>query len=249
MSKIININESDLKKIVKKVLTERQQINEQFITAALIVAGAYLGVNVLSSLFGSGRKGLDILKKDCRNPEKMGKKTQSDYEINNIANELETAAPSGSGLKGFFRNSDEEGIGSALKKIKSIPDFCAVETKFKENSNRDLIDSIDSAFKYETWYTGDESWNEYVYIPLKRAIDYTKKVTKEAMSDKSKVKTDDKSNTSDKVSGGGSTGGGDVAELQSILKNRGYDIGSHGVDGKFGQDTLDAVLKALKSSK
>lgn len=239
MSKIININESDLKKIVKKVLTEREQINE-FIGLTMMVAGSYLGLGVLSSLFGSGRKGLDILVKDCGNPEKMGKKTQSDYEIDSIVNELDVAAPTGEGVKSYITNSDEEGIGEALEKIKSIPDFCAVNKKFKEQTRRNLIDSIDAAFKYDTWYSGDESWDKFVYRPLKTAIDFTKSIVNKSKSDNS--------NTTDS-GGGGSTGGGDVAELQSILKNRGYDIGSHGVDGKFGPETLNAVLKALKSSK
>ncbi|MER5789510.1 serine/threonine-protein kinase [Streptomyces sp. NPDC001980] len=38
-----------------------------------------------------------------------------------------------------------------------------------------------------------------------------------------------------------------VVELQCILKARGYDIGSHGVDGDFGPDTLTAVKKFQKN--
>jgi hypothetical protein len=246
MSKIININESDLKKIVKKVLTERQQIDEILLTSlALYAAGTYLAAGVLSSLFGSGREGLDLLEKDCGNTKLMGKKTQPDSEIVRIVYELDKAAPSSEGVKSYITNSDEEGIGIALAKIKSIPDFCAVNKKFKEETRGNLIDNIDSAFKYDTWYAGTQSWDKYVYNPLKNAINFTKRANEKVKSDSSKDNTD----VSVKDSGGGSTGGGDVAELQSILKNRGYDIGSHGVDGKFGQDTLDAVLKALKSSK
>lgn len=254
MGKVININENDLKRIVKRVLNERKQLNEEFVTATLVswglyAAGAYLGLGVLSSLFGSGREGLDKLVKDCNNPDVMGKKIQSDYEINNIVNELDKAAPSGEGFAGYFRSSDEEGIGTALEKIKSIPDFCAVNKNFKAETNRDLIDSIDAAFKYDTWYAGNASWDKYVYTPLKNAIKYTKDQTEKGVE---KVEKAEEGKTGEDKSGGGSTGKnasgeGTVADLQQLLQDKGFDVGQYGVDGKFGKDTLEATLKALRS--
>ena len=259
MGKVININENDLKRIVKRVLNERQQLNEEVLTATLIgwglyAAGAYLGLGVLSSLFGSGREGLDKLVKDCGNPDLMGKKAQSDYEINSIVNELDKAAPSGEGLAGYFRQSDEEGIGTALEKIKSIPDFCVVNKNFKAETNRDLIDSIDAAFKSDTWYAGYASWDKYVYTPLKNAIKYTKNQTEKGVENVENKKeetpgeeTPGDKKTGDKKTGSGGSGDGSVSDLQKLLKDKGFDIGSHGVDGKFGVDTLAAALKALRS--
>lgn len=260
MGKIININENDLKRIVKRVLNERKQVNEEVLTATLIgwglyAAGAYLGLGVLSSLFGSGREGLDKLVKDCNNPDVMGKKTQSDYEINSIVNDLDKAAPSGEGLAGYFRNSDEEGIGTALEKIKSIPDFCAVNKNFKVETNRDLIDSIDAAFTYDTWYAGNASWDKYVYTPLKNAIKYTQNQTEKG-SENAKEETGEEGTyrgDAESKHGGGSSstesGEGTVADLQQLLKDKGFDVGKYGVDGKFGNDTLEATLKALRSLK
>ena len=256
MGKIININENDLKRIVKRVLNERKQVNEEVLTATLVgwglyAAGAYLGLGVLSSLFGSGREGLDKLVKDCNNPDVMGKKTQSDYEINSIVNDLDKAAPSGEGLAGYFRSSDEEGIGTALEKIKSIPDFCAVNKNFKAETNRDLIDSIDAAFKYDVWYAGNASWDKYVYTPLKNAIKYTQTQTEKG-SENAEEKTGEEKTKEDKFNGGGKdgvSGEGTVADLQQLLKDKGFDVGKYGVDGRFGNDTLEATLKALRSLK
>ena len=184
----------------------------------------------------------------------MGKKAQSDYEINSIVNELDKAAPSGEGLAGYFRQSDEEGIGTALEKIKSIPDFCVVNKNFKAETNRDLIDSIDAAFKSDTWYAGNASWDKYVYTPLKNAIKYTKNQTEKGVENVENKKeetpgeeTPGDKKTGDKKTGSGGSGDGSVSDLQKLLKDKGFDIGSHGVDGKFGVDTLAAALKALRS--
>ena len=257
MGKIVNINENDLKRIVKRVLKERQQLNEEVLTATLIswglyAVGAYLGAGVLSSLFGSGREGLDKLVKDCGNPDVMGKKVQSDYEIASIVTELDKAAPSGEGFAGYFRSSDEGGIGVALEKIKSIPDFCVVNKNFKVETNRDLIDSIDSAFRFDTWYAGNASWDKYVYTPLKNAIKYTKNQTEKGVENVENEKEgnyrgDAETKPGDKKTGSGGSGDGSVSDLQQLLKDKGFDIGSHGVDGKFGGDTLAAALKALRS--
>ena len=46
MGKIVNINENDLKRIVKRVLKERQQLNEQLLTAALVIGGIWAGAEI-----------------------------------------------------------------------------------------------------------------------------------------------------------------------------------------------------------
>ena len=43
--------------------------------------------------------------------------------------------------------------------------------------------------------------------------------------------------------------GNDVKELQKELKNRGYNIGKSGIDGKFGNTTRNAVIKFQKDNK
>jgi peptidoglycan hydrolase-like protein with peptidoglycan-binding domain len=56
-------------------------------------------------------------------------------------------------------------------------------------------------------------------------------------------------------SGGGNTssstasGDGSVSDLQRLLKDKGFDVGASGVDGKFGKATLAAAIKALRSLK
>jgi hypothetical protein len=42
--------------------------------------------------------------------------------------------------------------------------------------------------------------------------------------------------------------GADVRELQTLLKSLGYDIGTSGVDGKFGKDTMNAVIAFQKAN-
>lgn len=43
--------------------------------------------------------------------------------------------------------------------------------------------------------------------------------------------------------------GNDVKELQKELQRRGYNIGKDGIDGKFGNDTRNAVIKFQKDNR
>ena len=91
-------------------------------------------------------------------------------------------------------------------------------------------------------------WDEYVNRPLATAVratdDANKKVEESGEVDVDSGKSTDKS-------GGGNTASGDgsVSDLQRLLKDKGFDVGSSGVDGKFGKATLAAAIKALRSLK
>ena len=63
---------------------------------------------------------------------------------------------------------------------------------------------------------------------------------------------DEKVSGEEKPGGGSSSttsGDGSVSDLQKLLKDKGFDIGTSGVDGKFGKNTLAATIKALRSLK
>ena len=213
MGKIVNINENDLKRIVKRVLNERQQLNEE----KILNEGAYSDVE---SLFNK-----------CK-AEDHGKPKQTNSEHKRIAIEIRQAITHKTWIG--TPATDEDKLVSALKSIKSIGDLCAVNKSYSDQGYGDMLEEIDSDI------SGDEAWRVYVRLPLQGAVDGEKDSKKD--SDEGEKVSDE----GEKVSGGGS-GEGSVADLQQLLKDKGFDVGSHGVDGKFGKDTLAATLKALRS--
>ncbi len=263
-TKIIDLNENDLKRIVKKVLYERQMLNEEPLTglavAGLITqavmwgAGAYISANLISGWASGKRKGLDAIARDC-GTDAMGKPTLSKEKIVSISNELVEAAPSGSGLGGYFTNSSEKGIGEALGKIPTIPDYCAVRSEYEKATGEKLEDNIEAAFSMDEWWSGSEAWNKYVYQPLRPAKEKSEKATEEIVNkvkkevekkeeekdEDSEVKKDEDSEV--KINGGGNEG---VKDLQKLLEDNNFEVGSKGIDGKFGPDTRGAVFDALE---
>lgn len=235
MGKIVNINENDLKRIVKRVLNERQQLNE---IAPLVLWGIGAGVALIGGSIGltwwNGSTASSAVKQlfdGCRSGE-IGKPEMSKAQHADIASRINTA------IEGV--GTDEDGLADALAEIKSVPDVCEVLKSYKSQGFGDMYDEIDGDID------GGE-WEKYVRIPLSNAINYTKEKNEKAA--KGNDTTDGtKSGGGNSKDYSGVSGEGSVSELQQILKDKGLDIGSTGVDGKFGPATLKATLKALRGS-
>jgi len=226
MSKIIKLNETDLKRIVKKVLTERQQLNEFWLIGSLI--GAALIGGGIGLTWWNGSTASTAVKKlfdGCKTGE-IGKPVQSKAQHHQIATKINDA------IEGL--GTDEESLSSALASIKSVPDVCAVIKEYELSGYGDLYDEIDGDIDGSGWET-------YVRVPLSNAIRYTQEAN-EKVDGNQKDQGSGSSDPNVSVSGEG-----DVSDLQQLLKDKGFDIGSHGVDGKIGPDTLEALIKAVKS--
>jgi hypothetical protein len=227
MSKIIRLNENDLKKIVKKVLKERKEsVNEQLLIGALI--GAALIGGGVGLTWWNGREASSVVKKlfdGCKTGE-IGKPVQSKAEHHRIATKINDA------IEGI--GTDEDSLTSALASIKSVPDVCAVIKEYELSGYGNLYDEIDGDIDGSGWET-------YVRVPLSNAIRYTQEANEKVdgnQKDQGSGSSDPNANIS---------GEGDASDLQQLLKDKGFDIGSHGVDGKIGPDTLKALIKAVKS--
>ena len=248
MGKIVNINENDLKRIVKRVLNERQQLNDKkplnewVLTTALVLGGIWAGAEIgkwWSSAEPSSRA--KQLYQNCNKME-LGKGMQTDDELSDLADEYHEACPS----KDRWVNCKEDEMKRIHEKIQSVPDFCKFTKIFTRNGYGDWYEITDSAMDVGS------GWDEYVNAPLgKNAI----KNTAEAIEQNKGTEGEEGSYRGDAEpkpgSGSSSTASGDgsVSDLQRLLKDKGFDIGSYGVDGKFGKDTLTAAIKALRTLK
>jgi hypothetical protein len=238
MKKIVDLTESDLKRIVKKVLNERQILNElePFTIGLLIVGGAALiGGSVAGFTWFNGSDAATAVEKlfnSCKSGME-GKPLQTNSQHRAIATRINDS------IEGLFTDEDE--LSSALASIKSVPDLCLVIKEYEISGFGNMYKEIDGDID------GNE-WEKYVRIPLSNAVRYTEKANENVQSsDGDKTKSDDKVSTGGSNKGT-SSGEGTVRDLQQLLKDKGYNVGSYGVDGKFGSDTLEATLKALRDS-
>ena len=244
MGKIVNINENDLKRIVKRVLNERQQLNEEFFSLATLgyVAGAALitgaGVNVYNWWSsGDAKQRTKSVFEMCDRGGIKAKPIQTKKDHENLAKRYQTACPG----TGIFKNCDEDQMYEILGEVESVGDLCGVIDEFKTQGHGSMWERTESAMKRES------EW-ESVSEALTKAFRNSQEANEES-------KVSDSDTTDGTTSGGGSTkdytavsGEGSVRELQQILKDKGLDIGSSGVDGSFGPATLKATLKALRAS-
>jgi len=92
-------------------------------------------------------------------PEKSGKPTMSDGELNGIADEIFDA------IDGW--GTDEEGIRSALSGLKTFPDFCAMAKKYQRRQGDSLLNALDGDIDI------DSDWRKYVWIPIVDIIERT----------------------------------------------------------------------------
>jgi len=172
MAKIIKLNENDLKRIVTKVLTERQEISgKQPINE---IVGILIGAAVLAAAGGASYmkwmyqspadKAMEKLHKGCQDPDSIvGKPMMSKQQHIQIASELGTAIIGG--------GTDEESLSSALSRIKSIPDYCKVAEEYEIQHGEDLYEAIDGDINLS-------EWDEYVRQPLSKAIRTTEEANK-----------------------------------------------------------------------
>jgi hypothetical protein len=234
MGKIVNINETDLKRIVKRVLNERNIINEEPISTLAIIGWSLLaGTALIGGSAGltwwNGKSASDSVKQlfnGCRSG-KIGKPEMSEQQHRDIATRINTA------IEGL--GTDEDGIADALSEIKSVPDVCEVVKMYRSSGYGDLYRELDGDID------GGE-WESVVRVPLSNAINYTKEVNEKAVKG-----SEPKPGGGGKPSNTNVSGQGSVTDLQQLLTDKGFSVGSNGVDGKFGADTLAATLKALRS--
>jgi hypothetical protein len=239
MGKIVNINENDLKRIVKRVLNERQQLNEEALTIALWVAGSAIAANIGKDVYnwwssGEPRQRASSTFEMCDRGGVQGKPIDSQEKHEGLAKEYHTACPG----TGYLTSCDEDEMIDILSEIPSLPDLCGVIKEFKTQGHGSMWDITKSAMESE------EYW-EKVNDALTPAFRKTQEANKE----------NEDGDSSEEKPGGGNTssstasGDGSVSDLQRLLKDKGFDVGSSGVDGRFGKDTLAATIKALRSLK
>jgi hypothetical protein len=229
MKKIINLNESDLKRIVKKVLSERRILNEGTLGKGEIESSALESLKTaLSSGQGPWDKLREVIEACEANSDQMGPPKQSDSAIASAAQKIWDGINYGAWYTAGA-GTDEDAIKKGISSLQSVPDLCAMIKKYND-TYEDFYESMDGDFD------GDEEIATYVVAPMSNIIS--------------------KQNTDSKNSGGGvpstngggtpsTNGDGDVEDLQKILKDKGFDPGD--VDGAFGPNTLRAALKAVRS--
>lgn len=241
MAKIVDINENDLKRIVKRVLSERRILNENTLGKGEIDETT---LDTFKKAISSGKDPYDKLREvinACEaNVEEMGPSKQSDSAIASAAAKVWEGINEGDWYT-FGAGTDEEKIKRAISSLQTIPDLCSMFKRYSD-TYEDFYESIDGDF------SGDEEIAIYVVAPIANIIQKQK-----AGSQGSSV------TSTEPVVGGGNAptgsvkpnpnarGEGDVEDLQRLLKSNGFDIGRSGVDGDFGDDTLYATLKALRT--
>jgi hypothetical protein len=239
MGKIVNINENDLKRIVKRVLNERQQLNEEVLTIALWVAGSAIAANIGKDVYnwwssGEPRQRASSTFEMCDRGGVQGKPIDSQEKHEGLAKEYHTACPG----TGYLTSCDEDEMIDILSEIPSLPDLCGVIKEFKTQGHGSMWDITKSAMESE------EYW-EKVNEALTPAFRKTQEANKENEDGTSSEEKPGGGNTSSSTA----SGDGSVSDLQRLLKDKGFDVGSSGVDGRFGKDTLAATIKALRSLK
>jgi hypothetical protein len=236
MGKIVNINENDLKRIVKRVLNERQQLNE---IAPLVIAAWVVGSAVVAGVgnnvynwwaSGAPKQRASSTFEMCDRGGIEGKPIESQEKHESIAKEYHTACPG----KGFWESCDEDEMVDILSEIPSLPDLCGVIKEFRTLGHGSMWDITTSAIETEEYW---EKVNEALTPAFKKTQEANKK---------NETGTSSADKPADKSGGGGS---GSPTELQQLLKDKGFNIGSSGVDGKIGKDTISAAIQAIKSLK
>jgi len=175
MGKVI-LTEGQYQRLKKRLINNMvEQYDAGKLTTALALGG--VGGLALQMLQGSSGS-MNGVKKifDACSQSGMGKSTMNGSTLDSIAKDLRDMQ----GLGGY--NTDEDLLKSALSKIQTIPDLCAVNKRYSENyPGDDLFDDIN------TQIDDDSEWNQYVYLPLLAA----------------KRKTEELSGNSQAVGGGG----------------------------------------------
>lgn len=246
MAKIVDINENDLKRIVKRVLSERRILNENTLGKGEVdetILGNFK--NAISSGKDPYDKLREVINACEANVEEMGPPKQSDSAIASAAAKVWEGINEGSWYT-LGAGTDEEKIKRAISTLQTIPDLCSMFKRYSD-TYEDFYESIDGDF------SGDEEIAIYVVAPIANIIQKQKAGSSTSGTGTSTGPVVGSGGTPTPVPTGSVTpnpnarGDGDVEDLQRLLKTNGFDIGRGGVDGDFGDDTLYATLKALRT--
>lgn len=152
MGKVI-LTESQYQRLKRRLINNMiNEVDMGSVTTGFLLGGVVgAAFNAVRSSGGS-RDGVNALFNAC-SATGMGKPTLGGGTLDSIASQIHTAVD---GL-----GTDEDAIKAALQKVATIPDLCAIKTRYAENYPGstlfgDLDGDIDS----------DSEWNEYVYLPL-----------------------------------------------------------------------------------
>ena len=149
---------------------EKQQLNEWIwwaLGGAALIAG---GIKAYNWEGTDANKSVKALHDSCKN-SKLGKPLQSSSQLEKIATEVGEALREKT--MGFMPSTNEEGLKSALLKIKSIPDYCKVASEYELKYGEDMYEGIDGDIDF-----GD--WDLYVRQPLTNAIKASTKINDDA---------------------------------------------------------------------
>ena len=119
---------------------EKQQLNEWIwwaLGGAALIAG---GIKAYNWEGTDSNKSVKALHDSCKN-SKLGKPLQSSSQLEKIATEVGEALREKT--MGFMPSTNEEGLKSALLKIKSIPDYCKVASEYELKYGEDMYEGID----------------------------------------------------------------------------------------------------------
>lgn len=204
MAKIIKLNENDLKRIVVKVLNERQQLNEVFpwLAVGLWTLGvAIVGGGTYAKWFyqGPADKSMQKLHKGCIDTDSIiGKPMMSKQQHIQIASEI------GDAIEGLdITSSGEDDIASAFSRVKSVPDYCKVAEEYEIQRGNDMYEALDGDINFN-------AWESVVRVPLSKAIRTTEEANKEA------EKTNQLTTTTTTINTGG---GGEEEEEEKNKKD------------------------------
>jgi hypothetical protein len=149
---------------------EKQQLNEWIwwaLGGAALIAG---GIAAYKWEGTDANKSVKALHDSCETA-KLGKPLQGNNEHEKIATQIGEALREKT--MGFITTTDDEGLRSALLKIKSIPDYCKVASEYELKYGEDMYEGIDGDINF-----GD--WDTYVRQPLTNAIKASEKVNNDA---------------------------------------------------------------------
>tara|TARA_R110000868_G_scaffold7307_1_gene39852 strand:+ start:41 stop:898 length:858 start_codon:yes stop_codon:yes gene_type:complete len=149
---------------------EKQQLNEWIwwaLGGAALIAG---GIKAYNWEGTDANKSVKALHDSCKN-SKLGKPLQSSSQLEKIVIEVGEALREKT--MGFMPSTNEEGLKSALLKIKSIPDYCKVASEYELKYGEDMYEGIDGDIDF-----GD--WDTYVRQPLGNAIKASSKINDDA---------------------------------------------------------------------
>ena len=149
---------------------EKQQLTEWIwwaLGGAALIAG---GIKAYNWEGTDANKSVKALHDSCKN-SKLGKPLQSSSQLEKIVIEVGEALREKT--MGFMPSTNEEGLKSALLKIKSIPDYCKVASEYELKYGEDMYKGIDGDIDF-----GD--WDTYVRQPLGNAIKASSKINDDA---------------------------------------------------------------------